>query len=302
MAILSMYNVYIVLQQFSILPHSSSGVIPPIIIWLDGHAEGSLDHVWNDLYRTQPIHVKQLPQKVTHFDNAIVVNTMSAIGDEGYHNYDWRRKRTNNTDHCQMDPNNNTLVSFRDFVLDRYNQTRKQPQQRRSSGSSLRLQLTFLVRNDYVAHPRSNGRADRTNYNLTDDIDYLQSEYPDYNLKVVSFEEMSFGEQLSHVTQTDLFVAIHGAGNVHALFLPDHATFVEYVPQKYRNRMRFRYLAECLNLTYIAKKAWTVQQQHQHQQQRLESDNDKTKVSVRLRPMTPEQIADPYWHHDVHLL
>jgi hypothetical protein len=82
MAILSMYNVYIVLQQFSIPDHSSSITI----IWLDGHTEGSLDCVWNDLYRTQPIHVKQLPRNMTPFDNDIVVNTMSAIGDEGYNN------------------------------------------------------------------------------------------------------------------------------------------------------------------------------------------------------------------------
>ena len=287
MALLSMYNTYMVLHHL-FLPTSNYA-----IIWLDGHAEGSLDTVWKDLFGVAPVHIKQLERNINGmmFHDAIVVNTMSAIGDEGYHNYDWRRYRTRHTYNCTLDPNHHTLVAFRDFVLQRHHLTRK------SLFTRLPKQMTLLVRKDfYMAHPRSNGHTDRTLWNVTDDVEYLQSLYPDYKLTVVSFEGVAFRQQLAIMTQTDLFVSVHGAGNVHTLFLPDHATFIEYIPSTFRKRMRFRYLAECLNLTYIAKKAWAVQDNLN--QLRFLRRKQSSPIQVRLRPQTGEDMADPNWHQD----
>jgi hypothetical protein len=78
-----------------------------------------------------------------------------------------------------------------------------------------------------VAYPRSNGRTDRTLANPEDDGAYIQSQYPTNFVQVVSFEGISLEEQLSHITQSDVFVSVHGASNIHTLFLPDHATKVE---------------------------------------------------------------------------
>jgi hypothetical protein len=123
--------------------------------------------------------------------------------------------------------------------------------------------------------------------NATDDIEYIHSEYPSYNVTTVSFEGMSFREQLSYVTQSDIFISIHGAGNVHSLFLPHHATFVEYSPKKYQYRKRFRFLSECLNLTYVAKQAWIV------------TYFDGDKVSLRLRPTTLSQELNQFWRKNL---
>jgi hypothetical protein len=262
MSLLDMFNVYMVLQKFQLITNDA---VDKTFIWLDGHARGHLDIVWETLFNAKPVHIKQLPERI-QFQNAIAINTRSVVGDEGLMKYTWRH-RTSNTSDCNMDPQNNTLVQFRNFVLQQFGIERS------SHPEGRRRRLTFLVRRDYVAHPRSNGRADRTLANLTSDVEYLRSIHPEYDMTVVSFENMTFREQLSQISQTDLFIAVHGAGNIHTLFLPDHATFIEYFPKGYQNRNRFRFLSECLNRTYIAKQAWAIR--------RVE---DKTKVILGLKP------------------
>jgi hypothetical protein len=301
MALLTMYNVYIVLTYHFNDDVSTSTTLSNII-WLDGHAQGDLDPVWTRLFDTTPIHIRQLPQQRQSsiinnndynydIDNAIVVNTMSAIGDEGYGRYDWNSTNNNN---CQ-DDDSSTLVAFRDFVLERYGiSRRRRPNtnntdvvQQTTTTSKEKKILTLLVRKDYTAHPRSNGRTDRTLANVTADVEYLRSIYGDdtYTIQVVSFEGLPFVDQLLAVTQTDVFVSVHGAGNVHVLFLPDDATFVEYIPKGFERRRRFRYLAACLpHITYKAKVAW--------REQRKFTDG---KISVRLRPESKRERAQDIW-------
>jgi hypothetical protein len=246
-----------------------------------------LDAVWQHLFQTTPIHVKQyqkdIQQQQQLVENAIVLNTMSAIGDEGFGRYEWSKNNnsTANNTNCSSE-SNSTLIAFRDFVLDRYEISRKAKTTQQSV-------LTLLVRQNYVAHPRSNGVTDRTLANVEDDIAYLQSLYPQDTIQVISFEGLDFQRQLEYITQTDVFVSVHGAGNIHVLFLPDHATFVEYFPKGYDRRRRFRFLAACLNINYHAKVAWIVEQ-------RLDDGTGAPpKVSVRLRPLTATEQSNDSW-------
>jgi hypothetical protein len=100
----------------------------------------------------------------------------------------------------------------------------------------------------------------------------LQSVYPHCTIQVVSFEDLPFAKQLSYIVQTDILVSVHGAGNIHTMFLPDHAIFVEYFPKLFAQRQRFRYLAQCLNITYQAKPAMVVDR------------SADQKITIRLRP------------------
>jgi hypothetical protein len=251
MALASMYNVFVIVQVWKLQN--------PQIIWLDGHARGNMDAVWGALFDHDPIYIRQLRSQLQsptpQLNSTIVVNTISAMGNEGLHRYQWNKKT------CT--PQTSGLLQFRDFVLRKFQRTRSTTSTRR---------LTFLVRKNYVAHPRSNGRTDRTIANINDDTAYLQAEYPQYTIQVVSFEDLPFAQQLSYMVQTDIFVSVHGAGNIHSLFLPDHAIFVEYFPKLFEQRTRFRYLAECLNITYQTKPAMVV-----------DKFPDR-KITVRLRP------------------
>jgi hypothetical protein len=264
MAILSMYNVYVVMKY---LLGSTESVTN--IIWLDGHAQSpNLDAIWKRLFQIKPIYVKKLDESQRIIHNAVVVNTNSAIGDGGLGIYGWEghNKCKNNTNNSMQGPClDSTLLQFRNFVIERFGVALKP----KDDGT---CQLTFLLRNDYMAHPRSNGRTDRTLANAQEEIAYIRSKYPDCEVNPVSFEEMGFEEQLKIVSQSDIFVAVHGAGNIHVLFLPPHALFVEYFPKRFQNRRRFRYLTECLNIKYLSKKA-IVQQTF-----------DDEKITVQLHP------------------
>lgn len=51
---------------------------------------------------------------------------------------------------------------------------------------------------------------------------------PHCQLKNIDFATIPFREQLQTIANTDLFIGVHGAGLTHLLFLPDHATVLEY--------------------------------------------------------------------------
>jgi hypothetical protein len=258
MTVASLYNVYLIVQNFKVVP-------PYRIVWLDGHAQGILDPVWSQLFEGgEIVHMKQLSPSEQRLENTILVNVKNALGDEGikHHKY---------ADAC--DASSSTLEEFRNFVLHQYGIAHSDDSSNTRNDPSYKKLLTLLVRQHHRAHPRATGRTDRTLANVTDDVQYLQSTYPNHQIDVVSFEDMSFGDQLKQIAKTDVFVAVHGAGNIHVLFLPHHATFVEYVPKAFTHRIRFKYLANCLNITYVRQSAIIVERRQ----------SDKT-MTVKLRP------------------
>lgn len=289
MALLTMYNVYIVLEHYYRYSFTTVHKQNDLkIVWLDGHARGDLDPVWESLFGTKPIHIQQLRLRnnssspLLELPNGMVVNTMSAIGDEGLHLYRWPRDRKgdlfalNATEHKEC-LDNSTLAAFRDFVLERHGLMRRKP-----LVEEQQPKLTLLVRKEsYLAHPRSNDRTDRSLANVQTDVEYLRSQYPSHTIEAVSFEGMPFIEQLRQIVTTDVFVAVHGAGNVHVLFLPDDAIFVEYIPKNFQLRRRFQFLAQCLNVQYIPKTAWI---KRRHQKGNHKGHEQKDIIQVQIAP------------------
>ena len=60
-------------------------------------------------------------------------------------------------------------------------------------------------------------------HDVKETVDALRVKYPDHEMRAVSFEGMPFREQLKVIRETDLLIAVHGAGNVHVLFLESSA-------------------------------------------------------------------------------
>jgi len=227
----ALYNLYITLHQFDLLNESALR-----IVWMDGHAWTQLNSVWGHLFRaTEVLHIKQLDPH-TRYTRPYFVHTESTFHDPGL-------RKHQNRDACQPD---SSLHQFRDFVLDRH-------------GLSLKTtdtnQLTLLTRLDYMGHPRSDGITDRKIHDIEKTQELLADQYPGYTIKTVSFEEMPYREQLVVISQTDLLVSVHGAGNIHVIFLPSHATLVEYYPPGFSGRVRFKYLAACMGIQYVQKSA-----------------------------------------------
>jgi len=226
-------------------------VCPPTIVWMDGYAHGGFtDHVYHDLFGAGAHlrHLGRLQGQADHasltFRKAVFIDTTSPFwAGLALFNYKYP---------CQP---NSGLHQFRDFVLQRFGVERKiignEPNRKKT--------LTFLVRTNYQPHPRSNGRTDRQIEDIDADAEYLRRQYPDYHVVVASFEKISFVEQLRVVAQTDFLVAVHGAGNMHIIFLPDNSKFLEYVPQGFEQRTRFKFISRCLNIKYESKRAVVTQ-------------------------------------------
>jgi len=264
MAILAIYNVYIVLH-YLVRPLQDIKTSNIQIIWLDGHAKANHDSVWEQVFQHKPLYIKQISSSTIGIDNAVVVNTMSAIGDEGLGKYPFSVDGLAphfSAKGCA----DSTLLEFRNFVLHKYNKTAYQ------RFAPERPRLTLLVRNNHLPHPRSDGIVDRSFANLHDDVNYLQSLFPSHDVLPVAFEEIPFDQQLQHVIETNVWASVHGAGNIHTLFLPHHATVVEFFPKSFERRRRFRFLTECRNLTYQARRAYITEHL------------PAGKIKVRLRP------------------
>jgi hypothetical protein len=212
------------------------------ILWMDGHAYTGMDDFWRDFFGPEVHHFQSFVRKtnITAFNRSVIAHAgRLALGNEALKMYEYKQSCTPNS----------TLHEFRRAVLDKYgyadNDSRTRAQKR----------LTFLVRRPYMAHPRSVGLMDRTIHDLNETISALYKRYPRHDINVVSFEGISFREQLAIVVETDLLIAVHGAGNIHVLFLPLHATFIEFYPKAMSGRKRFQYIAHALNISRTSMKA-----------------------------------------------
>mmetsp|Transcript_5640 Transcript_5640/g.13537 ORF Transcript_5640/g.13537 Transcript_5640/m.13537 type:complete len:523 (-) Transcript_5640:6-1574(-) len=240
----TLYDVWTTDKLFTEADQSTKDC-PPTIVWLDGHAYGGdLDRIYHHLFGSG-VHIRRLAREdagneTLMFKRAVFIESTSPF---------WEGLALYKYDHpCQ---NNSGLHQFRDFVLERYGVKRKEL----SGTTNETKRLTFLVRRNYQPHPRSDGRTDRQVEDVEGDANYLRKQYPGYQLDIVSFETMSFAEQLRCMARTDLFVAIHGAGNMHAIFLPDGAKFYEYFPPGFNGRTRFKFLSHCLGIKYESRAA-----------------------------------------------
>jgi glycoprotein 2-beta-D-xylosyltransferase len=115
------------------------------------------------------------------------------------------------------------------------------------------LNIFFLVRHNYVAHPRNpSGTVIRQLSNEKQILDDLKIRFSNYsNIKFSSnhFEELTIEEQLNTIVQTDVFVGMHGAGLTHVLFLKSNGALIELVPAR-QMPTHFDLIASMNNVNY----------------------------------------------------
>jgi hypothetical protein len=93
---------------------------------------------------------------------------------------------------------------------------------------------------------RTTGRALEP---LTENLfTHTLSQMPHCKLQVVDFAAISFKEQLQTIANTDFFIGVHGNGLTHLLFLPNHASVLEYYEGG--ESAFFRYFAQLRGLHY----------------------------------------------------
>ena len=73
--------------------------------------------------------------------------------------------------------------------------------------------------------------------NLDDVITRLSNAFPILNVRHVMMEDYSLAEQLEIIHHTHILIAVHGAGCIHAVFLPHNAIFIHVAPFMIRHEL-----------------------------------------------------------------
>jgi glycoprotein 2-beta-D-xylosyltransferase len=223
-----LYTVYLLCRFFQRDPKSVR------ILFIDAHPKGNLDILWSRLFHSYT--------RLGHLKN---------ISSLFYKELIWSQPQSQSE--IDLDRNRRVAPSFffdfREHVLKQFN-INYQMNQKLNCQS---FNIFFLVRHDYVAHPRNpTGQIPRKLTNEKQILDELKmkfSNYPNVNFTSNHFEGLSIEEQLNTIIRTDLFVGVHGAGLTHVLFLKSNRTLIELVPSS-RAGVHFVLMASMNNVKY----------------------------------------------------
>lgn len=108
--------------------------------------------------------------------------------------------------------------------------------------ASGRLRIWVSELNIYESH--------RETYQPNKHIERIKSQFPEVNIQLTEFENMSFKEQLEPVHNTDILVGVHGAGLIHGIFLRPNSALVEIMPPGLDHK-GFRNLAKQMGHLYF---------------------------------------------------
>lgn len=208
------------------------------VIWLDGHAKGSLDEVWETLFGP-PLYVSQLPQE-TCFSQAIFVHPgpRSVIHQQ--------------RPECGYGEGKQLMSEFASYLLRAYDLAHIKPK---------KGLVTLVGRRKYLAHPRMNmalfnnpnTTVSRTIVNENDLIAAIGRERPDLEARLIhmSPDVMSFREQVQAVAESEVLMAFHGAALAHLVFMGRPSSVLELSVPRYRSRNHFALIARNLGADYM---------------------------------------------------
>lgn len=201
------------------------------VVFLDGHAQGSLDAGWKAFGQTWR-HVKKLSSP-TCFERAVFVGS----GYVGGISVQAMKQACGVVD--------DSVVAFGSWF---------KAQMGADSGGP-RPTVGLVCRKSYEAHPRVNGRpAQRAFYDDAAVARIIEEAAPEADVIRLYFEDMKIEEQVRAVARISVLVGVHGAGLSHVVFLQQPGAVVEIAPPSYSGRPHFKQLAAWSNRSYFAVK------------------------------------------------
>lgn len=122
------------------------------------------------------------------------------------------------------------------------------------------VNVLIILRRDYVAHPNNpSGLIKRKFYNEEELLQALKQQFPNLRIKTAQMETLNMSKQLELASHTDILIAMHGAGLAHTIFLPKHASLIEFFPLYHGVNNNFRRIAEKRKIYY---KMWKNENQN----------------------------------------
>lgn len=118
------------------------------------------------------------------------------------------------------------------------------------------LNILFVRREDYLAHPRHGGKVQTRLSNeqeVFDSINTWASNHSDCKLNVVNgrFAHMGMKEQVGAIQDADVIIGAHGAGLTHIVSATPNTVILEIISSEYR-RPHFQLIAAWKGLKYHA--------------------------------------------------
>jgi glycoprotein 2-beta-D-xylosyltransferase len=202
-------------------------VKPDRVVFLDGHAKGLLDPVWETLFGEYH-YIKQMG---VVGDGGGICFEKAIFVPPGYKSplyNDFRRKQ------C---PHKGMAKAFSDYVLNCYDLLSSPPNSSSSSSSSsmvIKGNVVVIDRQPFVSHPRSDPKNLSRRF-VASELHTLQTKLMDipgvHSVRLVRLETLSFEEQLKLLRETHFLIGIHGAALSHIVFMDEtqsHA--IEFQP------------------------------------------------------------------------
>ncbi|KAK3259410.1 hypothetical protein CYMTET_31592, partial [Cymbomonas tetramitiformis] len=106
------------------------------------------------------------------------------------------------------------------------------------------INITLVLREDYVAHPRDGGGGKR--HNKISNPDEIMAAMPTeagVNARRVQMAFLTFQEQIELVRNTNIYIGMHGAALTFLPFLAEDAVIIELVSLRGLNKFHFPNLA-----------------------------------------------------------
>jgi hypothetical protein len=187
--------------------------LPPInqqpvnIVFLDAHAQGSLDSVWSQLFGPYT-YVQHLPRGGVCFEKAVLIppGYASPLFSNGY------------KPRC---PSHLMTEHFCEHVLKQYGLAHE---------TKVEGNVVIIDRIGHISHPRSQLTGKRIISNLPD-LEKEIAKVPGVtSVHRLQFETMTFRDQLQAVRRAHVLIGNHGAGLTHILFMDKQSAVIEFAP------------------------------------------------------------------------
>ena len=144
------------------------------------------------------------------------------------------------------------------------------------------MSLLIISRRDYVTHARNPAALLRRKIANEPELEaVLRTRNPHFRIRSVQLERLTMQQQLRLAANTDVVVAMHGAGLTHAIYLPGKSALVEMVPSRMAAGNRhFQAIARWRRLQY---ERWTSQ--------RPEDDTQESGYSTHVPPDAIDKLV-----------
>jgi len=254
------------LDWFAFWETSTRMGAPDNIIWLDGHARGHLDDVWNVLFGVKPKYMSSFNNQLVCFEQATFVygkwhnNAQNSI-------YPIAHKTHENSCRLQMS-------NFVQYFLKQYDIT--------NTGTK---KDTIIIRKPYDAHPRVGLKIDRTIFNL----EQVKTSWP--NAQIVDLASKTFRQQLEIIVNTSVLRAVHGAALTFLIFVTGDV--IEWMPTTHYNVVMFESLSSWTSSVAFSRKviksagnkAWIIPV----------SDTQNKKTNVKIFKYHKFKFEEPHF-------